>query len=526
MGFFDTFKNNNVNLHKNDIVENKQDHNWNVPFHAYGGDEPYIFVSYAHTDAKKVFPEIKRFHDDGYNIWYDQGISPGNEWTEEIAKALKDCSLFIVFITSNSVDSINVRNEINYALDKRKPFLAIYLEETELTGGIELRISSLQGILKYTTTDEEYNWRYKKVFEEYMSNVMEKPVETQSLEKPSQKQTGFQITESKNQQYNDKVNYQNSEYLEEFESLNTTTDSIYDLEGYEVLIILDDGTNLTSWNEVIDKSNPPRLAATGEPVIPSYWGEYASKAEVMYVSEDLSHSSKLSYKYDKLISLKAIVATGVTNKVRDMTNLFNGCDSLETLYGLNNWDTSKVTTMASLFNGCSSLVDVSALGNWDTSKVEDMEFMFSGCESLVDVSALGNWDTSKVKYMVDMFSGCESLVDVSALGNWDTSKVKNMDDMFSGCESLVDVSALGNWDTSKVKYMVDMFSGCESLVDISALGNWDTSKVEDMEFMFSGCESLVDVSALGNWDTSKVKNMDDVFKDCDEIIKYPKWHKG
>ena len=35
-----------------------------------------------------------------------------------------------------------------------------------------------------------------------------------------------------------------SEYLEEFEKLNTTTDSIYDLEDCEVLIILSDGTNL------------------------------------------------------------------------------------------------------------------------------------------------------------------------------------------------------------------------------------------------------------------------------------------
>ena len=50
---------------------NMQEHVANVPFHAYEGDEPYIFVSYAHEDASKVFPELKRFHDDGINIWYD-----------------------------------------------------------------------------------------------------------------------------------------------------------------------------------------------------------------------------------------------------------------------------------------------------------------------------------------------------------------------------------------------------------------------------------------------------------------------
>ena len=44
-----------------------------------------------------------------------------------------------------------------------------------------------------------------------------------------------------------------SKYLKEFEELNTTTDSIYDLGDYEVLIILKDGTNLTSWDDVSKK---------------------------------------------------------------------------------------------------------------------------------------------------------------------------------------------------------------------------------------------------------------------------------
>lgn len=37
-----------------------------------------------------------------------------------------------------------------------------------------------------------------------------------------------------------------SKYLKEFEELNTTTDSIYDLGDLEVLILLKNGRNLTS----------------------------------------------------------------------------------------------------------------------------------------------------------------------------------------------------------------------------------------------------------------------------------------
>lgn len=38
-----------------------------------------------------------------------------------------------------------------------------------------------------------------------------------------------------------------AKHLSKFEELNTTTDSIHELGKYPVLIILEDGTNLTSW---------------------------------------------------------------------------------------------------------------------------------------------------------------------------------------------------------------------------------------------------------------------------------------
>ena len=57
------------------------------PFDAYQGDEPYVFVSYAHKDAAMVYEEITRLHEAGCKIWYDEGIEASNEWPEEIANA-------------------------------------------------------------------------------------------------------------------------------------------------------------------------------------------------------------------------------------------------------------------------------------------------------------------------------------------------------------------------------------------------------------------------------------------------------
>lgn len=136
-----------------------------MPYPAYRGKEPYVFVSYAHLDSAKVFKEIKRFNEAGFHVWYDEGIAPGNEWTDEIADALAGCTLFVVMITPTSAPRENVLNEINFALDEKKPFLAIHLEDTVLERGLKLRTGTKQAILKYNMTEEEYTYKYLEAFE-------------------------------------------------------------------------------------------------------------------------------------------------------------------------------------------------------------------------------------------------------------------------------------------------------------------------------------------------------------------------
>lgn len=148
----------------NDVPTYSQSNHLNPPFHAYNGNGDYIFVSYAHIDANRVFPELKRFHNQGYPIWYDDGIGAANEWPKEIEDALLKSNLFVVFISKNAVESINVRNEINLAIDEKIPVITIYLENTELKHGLKLRLSSIQGILKFSMPDDEYVSKYRNAF--------------------------------------------------------------------------------------------------------------------------------------------------------------------------------------------------------------------------------------------------------------------------------------------------------------------------------------------------------------------------
>lgn len=163
MGMFDKLRNK-----KNVKIETPAAHPDQVsgiPFSAYRGEEPYMFISYAHVDSPMVYPIISEFNDMGYNVWYDEGIEPGIEWPEEIANALDHCSLFVVFITPESAGSLNVRNEINFALSKKLPFIAIYVKETTLTPGLQLQMGSKQAILKYNMDDESFRRKYEYSFE-------------------------------------------------------------------------------------------------------------------------------------------------------------------------------------------------------------------------------------------------------------------------------------------------------------------------------------------------------------------------
>ena len=161
-----------------------------LPYPAYRGKEPYVFISYARLDSQRVMAEIKRFNESGFHVWYDEGIAPGGEWSDSIAEALSNCSVFVVFLTPTSAPRENVLNEIDFALNEQKPFLAIYLDETTLTPGLKLRISRKQAILKYLMSDEEYEYKYIEAFTRFglVRNEVKAPVsdsEPQLLKTPS-----------------------------------------------------------------------------------------------------------------------------------------------------------------------------------------------------------------------------------------------------------------------------------------------------------------------------------------------------
>ncbi|MGN6059094.1 MAG: TIR domain-containing protein, partial [Sphingomicrobium sp.] len=76
-----------------------------------------LFLSYSREDAARVRSLAAALERDGHQLWWDQQISGGREFNEEIEKALGDAQAVVVAWTAASVHSPWVRDEAAAARD-------------------------------------------------------------------------------------------------------------------------------------------------------------------------------------------------------------------------------------------------------------------------------------------------------------------------------------------------------------------------------------------------------------------------
>lgn len=115
-------------------------------FSPYVGDEPFIFVCYAHTDTNLVVPEMAWLHEQGAKLWYDQGLSAGEIWRDELADAIERSAALLYFATPRSVMSENCLREIDLALSLQRTIITVMLAGTVLTPRLLFRIGNVQVI--------------------------------------------------------------------------------------------------------------------------------------------------------------------------------------------------------------------------------------------------------------------------------------------------------------------------------------------------------------------------------------------
>ena len=121
----------------------------------YEGSEPFLFFSYCHQDAALAHPVLQRLMQEGYRIWYDDGLHPGDDWPEVIADHLSRSTGVLAAIAAGAADSHNCRNEITLALELHKPLAAVILTEMTLSLGMQLLLSASHYVKQYEYAQQE-----------------------------------------------------------------------------------------------------------------------------------------------------------------------------------------------------------------------------------------------------------------------------------------------------------------------------------------------------------------------------------
>ena len=77
-----------------------------------------VFVSYSRSDKARVAPLVAAIQAEGWEVWWDPAILPGQEFDRQIDAELKRAAAVLVVWTPHSVDSRWVRGEARDAADR------------------------------------------------------------------------------------------------------------------------------------------------------------------------------------------------------------------------------------------------------------------------------------------------------------------------------------------------------------------------------------------------------------------------
>lgn len=103
---------------------------------------PTIFISYSHKDSKAADDLRRELSKKGLDVWSDNKIKPGDNWAQEIEKALKKAEYYLFLVTPDSIASQWNNVEMGVALSRQSEsyVIPVLLKDAK----VPFQLSSLQ----------------------------------------------------------------------------------------------------------------------------------------------------------------------------------------------------------------------------------------------------------------------------------------------------------------------------------------------------------------------------------------------
>jgi TolB-like protein len=104
-----------------------------------------IFISYSSKDRQQAEQLIELLASAGLSVWIDKrGIDVATSWSGEIVDAIEGCKAFVVLLSPNSIESVNVVKEVSLAAERRKKILPLDLEPVTLPRDLAYHLAGIQ----------------------------------------------------------------------------------------------------------------------------------------------------------------------------------------------------------------------------------------------------------------------------------------------------------------------------------------------------------------------------------------------
>ena len=112
----------------------------------YDGTEPYLFISYSHLDRERIFPLLRAAQRRGYRLWFDAGISAGDQWTDALARKITDCAVFVPFLSPAFDQSKYCAQELRHAKNEGRTVVPVFLTDKHaLSSPLRFSLEDFQG---------------------------------------------------------------------------------------------------------------------------------------------------------------------------------------------------------------------------------------------------------------------------------------------------------------------------------------------------------------------------------------------
>lgn len=106
-----------------------------------------VFISYSSKDSKIVEKIVAMLKEAGISYWKAPEMIPaGSNYAREIPRAIAQCQVFLLVISSYSQESIWVEKEIDCAINDRKTIVPLKLTEDDLSDMFRFYLNNVQTI--------------------------------------------------------------------------------------------------------------------------------------------------------------------------------------------------------------------------------------------------------------------------------------------------------------------------------------------------------------------------------------------